>query len=309
MKSAIEWEEEDLLEVIRIGADENSSRDWKQAEALGKGESKKDEISKDVSSFANSDGGFIVYGIKQDKSPPCKAIDLTPIDPKEFPAEWLEDVIASRIKPPIQGLKIKTIKLNTKYPGKVAYLVSVPRSNTAHQASTKRYYRRHNFKAEAMEDYEIRLVMHRTTWPTYRLELRKTREAPADREYRFAAVVTNTSDLVAYDVSLNLLLPKGLAGGSRSYVDEIVDDDGYEIEYLRIPGSEHLTLYPGDPRRVAFEGGFLKLPTTPEARRCKLLVRVYDRFGRAHEAIFTATLMEPLEVIGEPVTRTRESVS
>ena len=310
MKPPSEWDESDLLRLIEIGAEETLSVDWKEAGALAKSDGAKNEIAKDVSAFANSDGGSVVYGIREDDQPPHKAAELSPIDPTQFPPEWLENVISSRIKPPIQNLRIQPVNLTTRHPGKVAYVVYVPKSVTAHQASDKRYYKRYNFQSVPMEDYEIRLAMHRTTWPTYEVKLRKTKPQPADGHYSFTAVVTNTSDLVASDVSLNLLLPSGLTGTKTSLVREPIDDDGLVIEYSRIPGDLKSTLYPGDPRSVHFEFGYLILPKPEfsEGRQCKIIVRVYDRFGRAHEGIFKARLADPLEIEGNEIQRPRENI-
>jgi hypothetical protein len=47
----------------------------------------------------------------------------------------------------------------------VVYVVEIPQSTTAHQASDFRYYRRYNFEAVPMYDYEIRDVMNRRRFP------------------------------------------------------------------------------------------------------------------------------------------------
>lgn len=222
----------------------------------------------------------------------------------------LVELINSRVKPKMQGLRIKPVNLTTQHPGKVAYVVYVPRSVTVHQASDRRYYKRYNLQSAPMEDYEIRLAMHRTSWPTYEVRLEKTRPQPADGHYYFKAIVTNTSELVAEDVSLNLLLPRDLTGSKTTYLTETVDDDGVRIEYARIPGSVKITSHPGDPQGVNFEGGYLALPNVPfkEGRKCVLIVRVYDRFGRAHEGFFTLTLGNPPQVVGPPIQRPREKI-
>lgn len=310
MKLPIEWEEEDLLNLIEIGAEEDSSRDWKEARALSKTEGAKSEIGKDISSFANSDGGYLVYGLSEDDQPPHKAAGLSPIDPRDFPPEWLENIIQSRIKPPIQGLKIKTIRLKKKNQGKIAYVVYAPRSTTVHQASDKRYYKRYNFQSAPMEDYEIRLAMHRASWPTYDARLEKTRPQPADGHYRFKVILTNTSDIAANNVSLNLLIPSDLVGTVTSYAEETIDVDGVMLRYTRIPGSSVISAHPGDPQRVIFEGGFLNLPKPifSEGQQCTLVVRVYDGLGRAHEGRFTVVLSEPLQILENSVQRPRELI-
>jgi predicted HTH transcriptional regulator len=112
MKPPSEWDESDLLRLIEIGAEETLSVDWKEAGALSKSDGPKNEIAKDVSAFANSDGGYVVYGIREDDQPPHKAAELSPIDPKQFSPEWLENIITSRIKPPIQNLRIQPVNLS-----------------------------------------------------------------------------------------------------------------------------------------------------------------------------------------------------
>jgi predicted HTH transcriptional regulator len=57
---------------------------------------KKDEIAKDVSAFANSAGGTVVYGIAESAGKPSYAEALSPVDPKKYSQEWLEQVINTR---------------------------------------------------------------------------------------------------------------------------------------------------------------------------------------------------------------------
>jgi hypothetical protein len=44
VRPVTEWEEDDLLELIQVGADEDVSTDWKEAGALTKSEGAKNEI-------------------------------------------------------------------------------------------------------------------------------------------------------------------------------------------------------------------------------------------------------------------------
>jgi hypothetical protein len=275
-----DWEEEDLLELIQIKAEENLHRDWKESGSLERTDRAKREISKDISSFANSDGGIVVYGIEQEKQPPYAAKALSPIDAVQFSHEWLEDIITSNVDPPVHDLVIRPIYLNTQHPGKVAHVVIIPRSSTAHMANDGRYYRRYNFKALRMEDYEVRLSMNRTSWPTYHASVRMLR-VPGATKYKFDAIVRNSSEIVARDVSLQLLVPVDLTESRHAvYGRETID----QVEYQKLPGSRALNLlYPEDPQVIQFERDFLVIPDPPEAYNCIVFVRVYDQFGRAHE--------------------------
>lgn len=58
--------ETDLLALITAGVEESAALDYKRADSLNKRDDrKKTEITKDVSSFANSAGGVIIYGIAE----------------------------------------------------------------------------------------------------------------------------------------------------------------------------------------------------------------------------------------------------
>jgi len=165
MSEPWEWEEADLQSLVDNQARENLNLDFKACAALDKGDGKKRELSKDASAFANSAGGTLVYGIIEDKKThTAKALDGG-YDPSEIGHEWVEQVINSNIQPRIVGLRVKAVRLQISNPGKVAYVVHVPQSMTAHQAADKRYYKRFNFESVPMEDYEIRDTMHRALEP------------------------------------------------------------------------------------------------------------------------------------------------
>ena len=60
-----EYSEADITALIHGKAEESIHLDFKAAESLGDSNPKKNEIAKDVSAFANSDGGIIIYGISE----------------------------------------------------------------------------------------------------------------------------------------------------------------------------------------------------------------------------------------------------
>jgi Putative DNA-binding domain len=153
------WTIETLQRHINDQIEENVHLEYKAAGALGKTPGKKTELSKDVSSFANSDGGVIIYGIKENADRTPGAIDA--VDKASFTKEWLEQVINSNISPRIHGITITSIDIENTSPKGVVYVVEVPKAHTAHQAEDKRYYRRFNFLSTAMEDWEIKDIINR----------------------------------------------------------------------------------------------------------------------------------------------------
>lgn len=158
---------EDLLRLIGDALPESIFLDYKSTEALKKTDGKRSELSKDVSAFANSAGGQLVYGIIEEDQKPLR-IDGG-VDRKDISPEWLDQVLATNISPRIDGLKIDMIPLDGDH---VAYVITVPQatSRAPHQANDKKYYKRYNSINIAMEDHEIRDVFRRASAPELYLE-------------------------------------------------------------------------------------------------------------------------------------------
>jgi len=149
-----EYTQEDILALIEEGAEESLNLDFKRAESLEQTDGRKKEISKDVSSFANSDGGIIIYGI--DEEGDYKASSLSFVDGEKVTKEWLEQVINSDIHRRIEGIEIYPIRFENDVK-KTIYIVKIPASNnTPHMAKDFRYYKRSNFEIVRMHEYEVR---------------------------------------------------------------------------------------------------------------------------------------------------------
>lgn len=148
-----DFSEDDLNELINSKTEESIKIEFKANGALSATPSVKKEISKDVSSFANSDGGIIFYGINEENH---VASSFSFIDGNSFTKEWLENVISSNIQQPIRGLIIFPVRVGGKIEQTV-YVVKIPGSDNApHMNSDKKYYRRYNFQSVPMEEYEVR---------------------------------------------------------------------------------------------------------------------------------------------------------
>lgn len=133
----------------------------KSSDALTKTDEKEREIAKDISAFANSEGGIIIYGIKEFNKVSRKHFqkNIDPIDGVTFSKDWLENVINTNVFPHIENLYIKPIYLNSD-DNFVVYIVIISKSNIAHKSLDYRYYKRSNFESIPMRDFEIRNLMN-----------------------------------------------------------------------------------------------------------------------------------------------------
>lgn len=208
--------EEELNQWIKDGVEESSVLDYKRAASLGK--DAEAEIAKDVSAMANSAGGVLIYGVAEHpRDSPKKHLPdkIDAVDGSLVSKEWLEQKISSGIQPKIPDVRIHPIRLTIPANG-VVYVVVVPRGDTAHQAvQRKKYYRRYNFESVAMEDHEIRDVMHRVAHPEVKLEFELS-SGPAgnafgqasERQYRWLQIkAANFGRKLAHHVFGSVYLP------------------------------------------------------------------------------------------------------
>jgi hypothetical protein len=156
------------LEALWIGnVKESISLEYKASPAIDKkDDNKKLEMARDVSAFANADGGQIIYGMTENDHEPA-GLDEG-IDGKLYPGIWFEQVLQQHITPQITGLRVRHIPLAKPM---VAVVIDIPATKgDPHQASDGRYYRRHNFNRLIMEHYEVRDSMRRAVDPDLVLE-------------------------------------------------------------------------------------------------------------------------------------------
>ncbi|AFY37348.1 AAA-4 family protein [[Leptolyngbya] sp. PCC 7376] len=212
MSSNSEWTLEKLEELIKNQVQESLTLDYKDSRSLGSSNGKKNEISKDVSAFANSAGGTIIYGIQEENHLP-KCIDEG-VDPDEISKEWLEQVINSRIQRKIDNIHIYPIIISSN-PDRVIYVVDIPQSSRApHQANDKRFYKRYNFQSLPMEEYEIRDVSSREKTPRLVLSSHVENTKHLLQPHR---IISHQKSIAIVDLRLNVI-NKSFEPASYAYV-------------------------------------------------------------------------------------------
>ncbi len=153
MRPVSEWDVSDLDVLIQTEEPECLTLEYKSSPALGKTPDQKRELSKDISAFANSAGGILIYGMAEDGSIPRTDGG---VDGGVLSKEWLENVIRSHIHPRIGNLVIRPIPLLAPAtPGHIAYVLNIPQATTGapHQANDHRYYKRFNFEKVPIHHY------------------------------------------------------------------------------------------------------------------------------------------------------------
>ena len=258
-----DWTKERLQRMIADQVEESTELDYKRCAALTKTDKHIGEVSKDVSSFANSHGGEIIYGIVEEGHRPV-ALDEG-FDPAIITKEWVEDIITGSIRPRIDGLVVHPVALKSTAPERQAYVVEIPQSSTAHQAKDRRYYRRRNFKSEPMEDYEIRDIMNRRKFPSVVAEFQcKRTKTDRDKdiaEYRLGVILRNTGVIRAIDVKLVMELPAIIVCGRPPHISArrtTASTGGlpsYEALELTVKSISEV-IFPGDEWRLTEETGY-----------------------------------------------------
>ena len=138
------------------------------------------DVSKDVSSFLNSDGGVLIYGVPETDDPnttggapiPLNSLDSDKIgfERGEITKETIENLITSNIQPK-PGPELFQI-VEVEHEGRIVFIVEIAAGiGDVWQAKDKKYYRRSHYKSEPMEHYEINMVRDRDVAPNLKLVL------------------------------------------------------------------------------------------------------------------------------------------
>jgi len=247
-----EWNETRLRSYIDDRVEESLTLDYKAAESLGSSDGKKKEITKDVSAMANSAGGLIIYGIREYKDPTKEHLAelLDPVDRTQFSKEWLEQII-NNIRPKIENLIIHSVTLSGN--NNVAYVIEIPQSTTAHQATDHRYYKRFNFLSQPMEDYEIRDIMNRARRPDMSVEFDYKRQhiESSEHHYLLKIKLKNLSEQVINNYQLQFTFP--------TYNNNVNNIVAYLDNATVRPTSKNELLFTYDSKTVCFPNQVIDL--------------------------------------------------
>jgi predicted HTH transcriptional regulator len=195
------WDQAALQALVDVKEEERQDLEFKAADALAKSDGKKTEITVDVSAMANAAGGTMIFGLAEDDH---HAAAIDPIDPGEYPKEWLDQVIHG-IEPRIPHVNIEPVSITGQREG-VVYVMNIPQSVTAHQARDDRYYRRYNFERLRMRHHEI--VLNRAKIPNLELEIGyETKNKGSRHDYMLTLKVANHAMVTAAHYKVEVSFP------------------------------------------------------------------------------------------------------
>lgn len=134
----------------------------------------RNDISKDISGFANTNGGIIAYGVKEDKENRLVEIESEGVSDNIISGTlmtWFSRIVGDVTDPPVQSFCIKKID-HLKNKDECYYLIVIDDSEFApHQALDKKYYGRFDDQTIALPDKYVRDIMNRQILGKPKLEV------------------------------------------------------------------------------------------------------------------------------------------
>ena len=135
----------DIQTLVESEIEESLTLEYKRQ--IGKNK----DIARDISAFANTAGGTIVYGVLDEDKIPRSIVWIADAGIEEL----IQNVIVTAIYPIVEGVKVTRIP-SPKNKSEAIYVVGVPKSLNAPHMAFDRYYRRRGSVSVPMDDIEVK---------------------------------------------------------------------------------------------------------------------------------------------------------
>lgn len=246
MKSVFEWNEDYLLNLTPGEFDWLEIKDSRKLDfSLPKSNSINEvtnELSKQLSAFANSGGGTLVYGLSDTSINVPRKIDQfggVSLTLKNSTKEWLEDIIPGLVDNRLSTFNVYVIT-NQNNPKSLIpdergiFLIDIPASEQApHQANDNKYYARIGGKSRPIGHQLISDIFGRAKYPKMKLYCRVTSKDNTFVEpATFIFFCKNIGKIYANYVNGFINVPAHLFGPSMQFVREKKSVRVFEIENM-----------------------------------------------------------------------------
>jgi hypothetical protein len=256
LKPIQEWDE-DFVAGLPAG-----ELDWLEFKASEKFAASdwRDEISKYVSAWANYDGGYIIFGVKDPRDGNPLEIDggiAGNIKPNL--ATWIDQVVPSLVDPPLPKLtswlispKAKDSRISSDH---VLVVIHIPESPSApHQASDHKYYQRLGRKLSPLRHRAVMDIIGRRRHPEVETQI-LVHLGP--RGNRLFWRLTNTGNILAVHWKAVIQFPVKIGNCTVGFKDEPAkhgtNDRGQTFLELRIARHAGAPLFPKSDVSRTFE--------------------------------------------------------
>lgn len=149
-------EESDIQALVDNEQKESVALEFKQE--LSGSDREKKEIPKDISAIANTEGGFVIFGIRENDGKAAEVVGTPKLIGNQPVEEWVESVLISNVRPRLT-VKPKIIPI-TSNANNVVVVLQIPQSPRRPHMVTidgeNAYYKRHNYQTSYADEHEVR---------------------------------------------------------------------------------------------------------------------------------------------------------
>lgn len=193
--------ESKIQHLVDSHAQEGLHLDFKGGRIFTDGQlarSGKEALADALSSFANSDGGIIIFGVDCRKNGLAdEAVSLTPVQNLPAALTSLTDLVGEALQPKHDGITVKAMPLSAD-PTSGFLVVDIPRSSRRPHMNSyrKAYFKRAGASKFAMEHYDVEDAFRRQTGPDLDLQSKLQRHpdgdvAPGECRFQWLIACTN----------------------------------------------------------------------------------------------------------------------
>ncbi|SRR5579883_896005 len=235
-KNIDDLNEDDIQELVRNQVMESRTLDYKESLPDDKPESKHKFLAS-VSAFANTLGGDLIYGIREEAGIAC---EVSGLEVSDVDAECLrlDSVIQSGLDPKIPGVRIQPISLENN---RVVILLRIPRSwAQPHMIkSSSRFYGRNSNGNSQLDVRQIRDAFLLTEAVTDRIRAFRHQRLELVSQGEAPIALNNPKRFLA----LHIMPIEAFTIGSQFNVNSLMDDY-----------PQPLSMINGSGRRLNFDG-------------------------------------------------------